>query len=76
MGSGIDESLLIAMFVDSFGPRKDSDHGGAISALLTLENLSWSQVSLRLLREFESNRTKPGNESTRKNSEQEFKADG
>lgn len=56
MGAAIDEGLLTTMLVESFGARSDSEYGGALSALLTKDNLSWNQVSARLLQEYTSAR--------------------
>ena len=54
MGSPLDESLLISMFFESFGSRSESRFGGAISAMLTRENVSWQQVCARMLEEHKS----------------------
>ncbi len=45
MGASMDEGMLITMFFESFGYRKDSPYGPAIAALLTKDDLAWEIAS-------------------------------
>ncbi len=57
MGSPLNEPLLISMFFESFGSRNNSMFGGAISALLTKDSVSWQQLCSRMLEEYESSKS-------------------
>jgi len=54
MKSSLDEGLLITMFFESFGNRRTSDYGSAISAMLTKDSLHWPQVTARMMQEYKS----------------------
>ncbi len=71
MGSPLDESLLISMFFESFGSKNNSMFGGAISALLTKDKVSWQQICATMLEEYKSSKSSDpgmGNENQSKRS--------
>ena len=54
MNAAMNEDMLVTMFLESFGLRKASEYGSTISAPQTREDLTWSQISSRMLQEYQS----------------------
>lgn len=57
MSAPIDEGLLVAMFIESFGDWSNSPFGTTLSALLSRSNHTRQMITSQLLQEFKSQRS-------------------
>ena len=58
IGEGIDETMLVTMFFESFGAGQHKEYGAVITALQTKDDVSWEDATTRMLQEYSSRQAK------------------